>query len=1016
MFEPVQETTPLTRNSPEASAIKSQYTPFLDSIHYEVQASAADALRHAIINSSKSAAFDSRVLIRLLRLLTSLDVDVQCSAAGAVAAIAVRVPSMLEELRLRAIPELVRLLACSSIEVQKSAVMALRKITDHEEAVTDAVDADAIKALVPILCTTDTSTLTATCELLKKLTSTLERARDAALDTHAHVALIRCLGSSDAHVRKCAAEALQNITIHPPAHMETVYAGGIPAFIEALKSSTDPVLQTALCETLKNLTMSCEPARDAACGENVVVVLVEFFARVQVQKSAARAVRNITVRQTRATSVAPSVIPALVRHLANFDDDVKIASCSALKNVDWGVKRAQDAGGSNKVMTALVCLLDSGNIEVVKSVAMTLQSITTHCRAMVTGFESKVISLLFQLLDSGDVDVQIAGCDLLERLARVQEYAGVAASDTKIARRVVALLSSKSDSVQAIAMQNFDHMSSHISMQEAALKWDAIPRVVQLLASTDVQVQTSAARSLRNITVGLPAQATAVDAGAISALVRLLQSSDIDLKTVTCQTLMHMVSGSEQARNAACDAHVVPALLHLLTCEQAQTHALGVLEQTTLPESGRVAAFGSNSIPHLVSILASRDPMVQTLVARSLRNVTVFVPAVQAAVDANAIPPLVRLLSSSDVNVLSAACEALRNICWTKEQAQAAAFRADAVQSLIGLLSHNDVRVQQSAVHALEKVVLYDPAKEAACESIPVLVRLLASDNLELQNRAVEALNMITTRKTSAQLAALQSEAIPALVRLINSNNAKVHQPAAQALKSITLLDAAEAVAVEANAIPSLVKRLCASDVSVRLAACGALKHIVWTLQPARAAALDANAIPYLVNLLRSDSTDVQGEATVALEKICSYGPGSLAAFRGNAIPALVPLLDSGVLQVYSSAANTFQYITANEQARQSAFDADAVPALVKLLKRTSNVGIQTDVCRALSNITGTIVRARGAAWSAGAITILLKLGFHDNDELQALAGQIAELLGDYGSTKADKIVDRIEDFFGMFD
>jgi len=136
---------------------------------------------------------------------------------------------------------------------------------------------------------------------------------------------------------------------------------------------------------------------------------------------------------------------------------------------------------------------------------------------------------------------------------------------------------------------------------------------------------------------------------------------------------------------------------------------------------------------------------------------------------------------------------------------------------------------------------------------------------------------MNITLHEPAKTAAVILGAIPNLVRLLGSDDINIQASAAAVLENITVQDGAVA-AVEANAIPSLIKLLTSSNPVVLFATCAALKNITSTFDSARTEALNANVISPLVRLLSFNDPRVQKSAALALKNITLHDPARTAA------------------------------------------------------------------------------------------------------------------------------------------
>jgi hypothetical protein len=451
--------------------------------------------------------------------------------------------------------------------------------------------------------------------------------------------------------------------------------------------------------------------------------------------------------------------------------------------------------------------------------------------------------------------------------------------------------------------------------------------------------------------------------------------------------------------------------------------------------SSQDAAFKANAIPALVQLLNSDNDEAYEPAVVALRNITILPEAEVVAAEEGAIPALVRHLTSENVAILQSCCKAIKNICWTKESARAVAFSAGSIPALVDLLSHANIRVQNAAAYALRKVSLHMPASQAAhqAHAIPTLVRLLDSNDVQLQKAVSGVLYAITTGEMArpAKVTALEWNAIPALVRLLDADHTEVYESAAGALRNITFLSEAEAVAADAGAITALVKVLnTAKEAGTLRHTLESLNNICWSRDEARAMAWNAGAVERLVEFLSYETVKVKEASLLVLSTICIHGNAATAAYEagivpilitflesatetgilknalgclrattrgsstrlakvaalsGRAIPAIVDLLNGDKTEVYENGAATIRNLTLLEEAEMPASDGGVIPPLIKLLSSSEVKVIQLS-CEAIKNICLSKEAPRIVAFNSGAIPALIDLLSHSNIRVQDAA------------------------------
>jgi HEAT repeat protein len=147
------------------------------------------------------------------------------------------------------------------------------------------------------------------------------------------------------------------------------------------------------------------------------------------------------------------------------------------------------------------------------------------------------------------------------------------------------------------------------------------------------------------------------------------------------------------------------------------------------------------------------------------------------------------------------------------------------MQFRLSLLSSSDARVQGWAAKALWSITWHIPAASVAvdADAIPLLVRLLSSNDNGVLFAACGALSAIILHLEVARAAASTVNAIPLLISLLHSSDAKVQVQAAKALGDLSKHLPAARAAVDANVIPSLTRLLSSSNHRVVTAACETL-------------------------------------------------------------------------------------------------------------------------------------------------------------------------------------------------
>jgi HEAT repeat protein len=127
---------------------------------------------------------------------------------------------------------------------------------------------------------------------------------------------------------------LKNITsTFDSARTEALNANVIPPLVRLL-SFNDPRVQKSAALALKNITLH-GPARTAALSSDAIPSLVHLLTSddINVQASAVAVLESLTIRGGGEVAVGANAIPALVGLLLSNDIHVFTAACGTLKNM-----------------------------------------------------------------------------------------------------------------------------------------------------------------------------------------------------------------------------------------------------------------------------------------------------------------------------------------------------------------------------------------------------------------------------------------------------------------------------------------------------------------------------------------------------------------------------------------------------------------------------------------------------------------------------------------------------------
>ncbi|WIA28525.1 hypothetical protein OEZ86_011067 [Tetradesmus obliquus] len=785
------------------------------------------------------------------------------------------------------------------------------------------------------------------------------------------------------------------------------HAGGVPALVQLLSSSTDALQQHIAAWALNGL--ACDTAGKAAvCDAGGVPVLVHLLGSstdVYIQRNAVRALGNVAAGDAacRAAVCDAGGVPVLV-HLLGSSTDVYIQrnAVRALGNVAAGDAACRaavcDAGG----VAALVQLLGGSTDRCIRRNAAWALAIVAAgdavCRAAVCG-AAGVAALVQLLVSSKEAFIQQIATSALCNVANGNAACKAAVCDAGGVAALVQLLSSSTDTT---VQRNSAWALCNVANGDAACKaavCDAggVAALVQLLGgSADAEVQQNAARALGVVAGGDAAgQAAVMDAGGVAALAQVLGSSTDEAVQQEAHDALHRMD----AVNAACQALVQAVLLPSSCTDHSKQQAAAMALRTIVEVDpwARAAACSAavcraGDAPALVQLLSnSADAAVQRDAVEALSSIAKAGDAGKAAVcDAGGVAALVQLLgSSTDKAVQYAAALALRHLDAVDAACQAL------VQAMLLPSSCTDHSVQQAAASILGIIAeLWHESTActaAVCNAggVPALVQLLSnSTDLVVQREAARALGNVAFCD-AGRAAVCDAGGVAALVQLLGSStDAAVQQKAAYALGNVAEEYAAGKAAVcDAGGVAALVQLLGGSaDADVQQNAARALGVVAGGDAAGQAAVMDAGGVAALVQVLGSSTDEeVQQEAHDALHRLDAVNAACQALVQAVLLPS--SCTDHSKQQAAAMALRTI--VEVDPWARSAACSAavcraGGVPALVQLLSNSADAEVQRDAARALSSIAKAGDAGKAAVCDAGGVAALVQLlGSSTNESVQ---------------------------------
>ncbi|KAF8098679.1 hypothetical protein N665_0261s0044 [Sinapis alba] len=218
--------------------------------------------------------------------------------------------------------------------------------------------------------------------------------------------------------------------------------------------------------------------------------------------------------------------------------------------------------------------------------------------------------------------------------------------------------------------------------------------------------------------------------------------------------------------------------------------------------------------------------------------------------------------------------------------------------------------------------------------AIRALVRKLSTRSLEDRRTALSEIRSLSKRSTENRILIGEAGAIPVLVKLLTSEDVETQEKAVTCVLNLSIYENNKELIMLAGAVTSIVQVLRAGTVEAKENAAATLFSL--SLADENKIIIGASgAIPALVHLLENGSVRGKKDAATALFNLCIYEGNKGRAVRAGIVNPLVKMLtDTSSHRMVTEALTILSVLACNQDAKTAILKANAVPPLITLLQK----------------------------------------------------------------------------------